>query len=136
MKKIRLWTLGNLDYQVVPTKEAIEALKQEIRVTVGHEDDVVNFVWGPELEVRVISEGDTFLKVARMTRAETILAEDKTPQELITEVKKSVEEQKTKISEVIDKAWDTAVTGATEKIQKKVLSEEQIECYKKIAEEG
>lgn len=62
MKKIRLWILGSLKHEIVPSKESVEKLERKIKEVVGEEEGVVNFVWGPDLEVRMIEGNDTPLE--------------------------------------------------------------------------
>ena len=53
MKKIRLWKLGSLEHGVVPTKQAITKLRKMVEELTKDEEDVINFVWGPELTIEV-----------------------------------------------------------------------------------
>jgi len=47
--KIRLWTLGNLEHKILPTKEGLEAFKKELERVEKSEKDIENIVWGPEV---------------------------------------------------------------------------------------
>jgi hypothetical protein len=47
ISNIRLWTLGNLDHQILPTKSAINKLRNILASNVG--GGTMELVWGPEL---------------------------------------------------------------------------------------
>lgn len=111
MKKIRLWTLGSLEHRIVPTKYAIENLEKKIKEVVGEEEGVVNFVWGPDLEVKMIDLSDEPLKI---TFDESLVY--KIPSYL-SKLKKDIEED---------------VNNRV----KKLLTSEQIAGYVSIMEEG
>lgn len=53
--KVRLWKLGSLEYQVVPTKASIKKLEAAVKEATKDEKDVINFVWGPDLEIQEFS---------------------------------------------------------------------------------
>jgi hypothetical protein len=46
---IRLWRLGNLEYQILPTPEAIQRLADMLLHNVG--GGVMDLIWGPELDL-------------------------------------------------------------------------------------
>lgn len=48
--KIRLWKMGDLDKQIVPTKDAVNKLK-DILADVKNDSGFVDIVWGPGLTV-------------------------------------------------------------------------------------
>ena len=54
--KIRLWSLGNLEHNIIPTKEAVDKLKKEIDAL--PKEGVGDIVWGPELTCTVIDTGE------------------------------------------------------------------------------
>jgi len=63
MKTIRLWQLGYLDTQnpvnsIIPTKQALDLLKQKISEFNNIEEDVIDFIWGPELKLQIFSIPD------------------------------------------------------------------------------
>lgn len=45
--KIRLWTMGSLEHRIIPTKAAVEKLRNIIKE--NHGDGVLNLVWGDDL---------------------------------------------------------------------------------------
>lgn len=47
--KIRLWRLGSLEHNLIPTKGSIDKLRRILSENI--KDGVVNIVWGPELDV-------------------------------------------------------------------------------------
>lgn len=52
--KIRLWTLGNLEHKIVPTKESIQKLRDILAQ--NNDGEYQDLVWGPELSVTVLEE--------------------------------------------------------------------------------
>lgn len=58
---IRLWTLGNLEYGVIPTNQRLDRFKETLLNALFAEkrDGVVDIVWGPELQVQEVQNGDT-----------------------------------------------------------------------------
>ena len=53
--KIIFYKLGTLENAILPTKEAIDTLKKEIKK--GREDGEMHLVWGPELSISMIDTG-------------------------------------------------------------------------------
>lgn len=48
ISNVRLWTVGNLDHKIIPTKAAINKLRDILASNVG--GGTMDLVWGPELE--------------------------------------------------------------------------------------
>ena len=59
-KTINLWTLGNLEHKILPTKDGIERLKAAIRQGRKQtgEDGTFDLVWGPELSLTSVTVSD------------------------------------------------------------------------------
>lgn len=47
ISNIRLWTLGNFEYKILPTKEGVNKLRNILASNVG--GGVLDLIWGPEL---------------------------------------------------------------------------------------
>ncbi len=64
--KLRLWKLGSLEHSIVPTKLAIQKLEAKVKELTKDEVDVINFVWGPDLEVQEFSDGGFALRAGSL----------------------------------------------------------------------
>lgn len=62
--KVRLWKLGSLEYQIIPSKTTLKKLEAAVKEATKDEKDVINFVWGPELEIQEF-DGD-FSSIAKL----------------------------------------------------------------------
>jgi len=69
MKKIRLWTLGNLEHKIIPTESGVKRLRDILSIGKKSSDKVVDLVWGPELNVKTINV-DTNEEVVDVIRTE------------------------------------------------------------------
>lgn len=56
MKKIRLWRLGSLEHKIIPTKEAVEKLRNIL--IQAQDEELTDLVWGPELSVEMYEISD------------------------------------------------------------------------------
>lgn len=52
---IRLWTLGDLEHKILPTKGQVEQLS-EILAENKTDDDVFDLVWGPAIDVKIVKK--------------------------------------------------------------------------------
>jgi len=51
MRKLRIWKLGSLEYQTVPTQAAFDKLAQMLKQAREIDDALVDILWGPDLQV-------------------------------------------------------------------------------------
>lgn len=74
--KIRLWKLGSLEHKIIPTKESINEFRKLLKDNLT--DEVVDIVWGPEVECEVIDTENsscTKLKAGRIQGFSPIFGE-------------------------------------------------------------
>lgn len=57
MAKIRLWKLGSLEHQLLPSEKAIQTL-HDILQSVDENAKTADIIWGPEISVEVVEEGE------------------------------------------------------------------------------
>ncbi len=50
--QVRLWTLGDIEKCIFPSKASIDLLRKMISELKPEDDDTVDFVWGPELTLQ------------------------------------------------------------------------------------
>ncbi len=72
--KVRLWKLGSLEYKLIPKPAALKKLEAAVKEATKDEKDVINFVWGPELEIQEFN-GD-FSTVARLRSIATEVGDE------------------------------------------------------------
>jgi hypothetical protein len=53
MGKIILWTLGSLEHKIVPSKAAVQKLK-DLLSSAREEGGMVDLIWGPDLDFKVV----------------------------------------------------------------------------------
>lgn len=46
MKKLRIWKLGSLEYNIVPSKESVELFRSFIE-----NNEVTDIIWSPDVEL-------------------------------------------------------------------------------------
>lgn len=60
MKKLRIWKLGSLEYNIVPSKESVELFRSFIE-----NNEVTDIIWSPDVELLEVDleDDDTNLVV-------------------------------------------------------------------------
>ncbi len=55
MGKIRVWKLGSLEHNIMPTDKTIGKLAEILQKNNG---TLTDLIWGPEIDVQVVEEGE------------------------------------------------------------------------------
>lgn len=68
MKTIRLWKLGYIDKtnpsnNIIPTKQAIDKLRELLNNAKNSNKNVEDIIWGPELHVELIKIDESDLDI-------------------------------------------------------------------------
>lgn len=59
LSKIRLWKLGSLEHRIVPNQDAVNKLQTILKSAHSSNDELMDIIWGPDLEVQEIGINDT-----------------------------------------------------------------------------
>lgn len=62
-KKIRLWTIGNLEHKIIPTAREVADFREKLMEALSSDKDVEDIIWGPSVSVTCIEASDDILKI-------------------------------------------------------------------------
>lgn len=106
--KIVLWRLGSLEHKILPTEAACQKLVDTLKETRGQDIDVLDLIWGPDIEVQVVDLPD----LESITHIITKEKDPDGPVQVILDGKLIVDEIKGKLSaeltKTIDSTWSAA----------------------------